>query len=76
MSLREQLNFKWDYNKFRRVLDQNDELDFYSASSLTQQSAGTHAAPPGHIILIPIQPVLLVDVSCLAEKQTYQFNSL
>ena len=29
------------------------ELDFYSASSLKQQSAGRHVAPLGHIILIP-----------------------
>jgi hypothetical protein len=28
-------------------------LDFYSASSLKQQSAGKHVAPLGHIILIP-----------------------
>jgi len=27
-------------------------LDFYSASSLKQQSAGRHVAPLGHIILI------------------------
>jgi len=33
------------------------ELDFYSASSLKQQSTGRHVAPFGHIILIPSQPV-------------------
>jgi hypothetical protein len=27
-------------------------LDFYSASSLKQQTAGRHVAPLGHIILI------------------------
>jgi hypothetical protein len=32
-------------------------LDFYSASSLKQQSVDRHAALLGHIILIPIQPV-------------------
>jgi hypothetical protein len=32
-------------------------LDFYSASSLKQKSAGRHVAPLGHIILIPSQPV-------------------
>jgi hypothetical protein len=32
-------------------------LDFYSASSLKQQSAGRHVAPLGNIILIPSQPV-------------------
>jgi hypothetical protein len=32
-------------------------LDFYSASSMKQQSAGKHVAPFGHIILIPSQAV-------------------
>ena len=41
----------------RFVLDQHDELDFYSSSSLKQQSAGGHVAPLGHIILIPRQQV-------------------
>jgi uncharacterized protein (DUF1501 family) len=41
----------------RFVLDQHAELDFYSASSLKQQSAGRHVAPLGHIIVIPSQPV-------------------
>jgi hypothetical protein len=41
----------------RFVLDQHAELDFYSSSSLKQQSAGRHVAPLGHIILIPSQPV-------------------
>ena len=35
------------------VLDQHAELDFYSASSLKQQSADRHVAPLWHIILIP-----------------------
>jgi hypothetical protein len=38
----------------RFVLDQHPE--FYSASSLKQQSAGRHVAPLRHIILIPSQP--------------------
>jgi hypothetical protein len=38
-------------------LDQHAELDFYSASSLKQPSAGWHVAPLGHIILIQSQPV-------------------
>jgi hypothetical protein len=33
-------------------------LDFYSVSSLKQQSADRHVAPLGHIILIPSQPSL------------------
>ena len=43
------------------VLDQHAELDFYSASSLKQQSAGRHVAPLGHIILIPSQPVVALS---------------
>jgi hypothetical protein len=43
------------------VLDQHDELDFYSAISLKQQSAGRHVAPLGHIILIPSQPVVALS---------------
>jgi len=35
-------------------------LDFYSASSLKQQSAGRHAAPLGHIILILSLPVFVL----------------
>jgi hypothetical protein len=42
--------------EFSFVLDQYAELDFYSASSLKQQSVGRHVAPLGHIILIPSQP--------------------
>jgi hypothetical protein len=58
MSWREQINFQWDDDdEIRFVLDQHSELDFYSASSLKQQSAGRHVAPLGHIILIPSQPV-------------------
>ena len=60
------LIFQWD-DEVRFVLDQHAELDFYSASSLKQQSADRHVAPLGHIILIPSQPVL--SVACLAEKQ-------
>jgi hypothetical protein len=36
-------------------------LDFYSASSLKQQSAGRHVAPLGHIVLIPSQPVFALS---------------
>ena len=57
ISWREQLNFQWDDDEVRLVLDQHAELDFYSASSLKQQSADRHVAPLGHIILIQRQPV-------------------
>jgi hypothetical protein len=40
------------------------ELDFYSASSLKQQSAGRHVAPLRHIILILSQPVFALSPEC------------
>jgi hypothetical protein len=55
-----QINFLWG-DEIRFVLDQRAELDFYSASSLKQQSAGRHVAPLGHIILIPSQPVFALS---------------
>jgi hypothetical protein len=57
ISWREQVNFQWDDDDVRFVLDQHAELDFYSASSLKQQSTNRHVAPLGHIILIPSQPI-------------------
>ena len=39
----------------------NAMIDFYSASSLKQQSAGRQVAPLGHIILIPSQPVFALS---------------
>jgi hypothetical protein len=39
-------------------------LDFYSASSLKQQSAGRHVAPLEHIILIPSQTVFALSPYC------------
>jgi len=59
ISLREEVNFQWDDDEVRFVLDQHIELDFYSASSLKQQSAGKHVAPFGHIFLIPSQPIFV-----------------
>ena len=49
----EQVNFQWDDDEVRFVLDQHAGLDFHSASSLKQQSTGRYVAPLGHIILIP-----------------------
>jgi len=71
ISWREQVNFQWDDGEIHFVLDQPAELDFYSASSLKQQSADRHVAPLGHIIMIPSQPVffILFNAVCLAEKQ-------
>ena len=48
-------------DEVRFVLDQHAELDFYSASSLKQQSAGRHVASLGHIIQIPNQPVFALS---------------
>ena len=45
----------------RFVQDQHAELDFYSASSLKQQSADRNVAPLGYIILIPSQPVFALS---------------
>jgi hypothetical protein len=36
-------------------------LDFYSASSLKQQSVDRHVALRGHIILIPAQAVFVIS---------------
>ena len=70
ISWRRQVNFQWDDDETRFILDQHAELYFYSASSLKQQSAGRHVAPLGHIILISIQSLLfLLNAACLAEKQ-------
>ena len=62
ISWREQVNFQWDDDEVRFVLDQHAELDFNSASSLKQQPAGRHVAPLGHIILIPSQPVFALSL--------------
>jgi len=48
-------------DEFHFVLDQYAELDFYSASSLKQQSADRHVAPLRHIILILSQPVFALS---------------
>jgi hypothetical protein len=59
ISWREHVNYQWDDDEVRFVLDQLAELDCYSASSLKQLSASRHVAPHGHIILIPVQPVFV-----------------
>jgi spore coat polysaccharide biosynthesis protein SpsF (cytidylyltransferase family) len=52
---------QWYDDEIRFVLDQQADLDLYSASSQKQQSAGRHVAPLGHIILIPNQPVFALS---------------
>jgi hypothetical protein len=44
------------------VLDQHAELDFYSACSLKQQSAGRHVALLRNIIHIPSQSVFALSL--------------
>jgi hypothetical protein len=44
-----------------KVVEKGAELDFYSASSLKQQSACIHVAALGHIILISSQPVFALS---------------
>ena len=61
ISWREQVNFQKHDGEIRIGQDQHTELDFHSTSSLIQQSAERHVAPLGHIILIPSQPVVLVQ---------------
>ena len=57
--MREQVNFQWDDDEVRFVLDQHVELDFNSAN--WNKSTGRHVAPLGHIILIPSQPVFALS---------------
>jgi hypothetical protein len=53
--------FQWNYDEVHFVLDQHAELDFYSASSLKQQSTGRRVAPLGHIILISSQQIFALS---------------
>jgi hypothetical protein len=62
MSWREQVNFQWDDDEVHFVLDQHAEFDFYSASSLKQQSADRHVVPLRHMLF-------LLNAACLVEKQ-------
>ena len=49
---------RWNDDEVYSVPDLHVGFDFYSGSSLKQQSAGRHVAPHGHIILIQSQPVI------------------
>ena len=74
ISWREQVNFQRDDDEVRFVLDQYAELDFYSTSSLKQQSTGRHVAPLGtHYSDSDREPnqssLFLLNAACLAEKQ-------
>ena len=56
ISRQEQINFQWDDDQVRFVVDQHVMLVWHSANSLKQQFADSHVAPLGHIILIPGHP--------------------
>ena len=56
----EQVNFQWNDDEVHFVLEQYAQLDFYSASSMKQQSSDRHFAQLWHIILIPSQPVFVL----------------
>jgi hypothetical protein len=71
-----EVNFQWDDDEVRFVLEQHaelvhffhnhqDELDVYSASSLKQQTAGGHVAPLWQIILILSLPVFTLSPYCI-----------
>ena len=51
------INIQRDDDEVHFVLDQHNDLDFYRASSLKQQSVDIRVATLGYIILIPSQPV-------------------
>jgi len=55
---------QWNDDDVCFVLDQHSELDFYSASSLKQQSADRHVVPLRHIILISSQPIFALTPKC------------
>ena len=61
ISWREQVNFQWDDDEVRFVLDQHAELDFCNVISLKQQSAGRHVSILGHIILITSHTVFALS---------------
>jgi hypothetical protein len=64
ISWREQVNFQWNNDEIRFVLDQHVMLDIYSASSLKQQSTDRHVTTLGNIILILSQPVFALSPEC------------
>ena len=76
ISWREQVNFLWEDDEFLFILE-HTKLDFYSASSLKQQSIGNYVTPLWHIFLIPSQPVFVFSFKlypqCRSNK--YQFQS-
>ena len=71
ISWREQVNFQCDADEVRFVLDQHAELDFYSASSLKQQSAIDMSLYSDTLFWFRANQYLLflLNAVCLEEKQ-------
>ena len=74
LSWPEQVNFQWNDDEVRFVLDQHAELDFYSASSLKQQFGGRHVAPLWNIIMILSQPVFDLSPECMLSEEATHAN--
>jgi hypothetical protein len=66
---REQVNFQWDDDEVRFVFDQHAELDFYSASSLKQQSTVSLHSDTLSWFWANQSLLFLLNSACLAEKQ-------
>ena len=60
--------------RFGFFLDQHAEFDFYSASSLKQQSAGRHVVPLAHIILIPSHPIFFHSLMLRASRRSNKYQ--
>ena len=70
MSWREEVNFQWNDDEVRFVLDQRAELDIYSASSLKQQRVDISLHSDTLFSFRANQSLLfLLNAACVAEKQ-------
>jgi hypothetical protein len=67
----EQVNFQWDDDEVRFLLDQHAELDFYSNSSLKQQSGVDMSLHSDTLFLFRAEQSLLflLNAAGLTEKQ-------
>ena len=74
ISWREQVIFRWDYEYVYFVLDQHVEMDFYSTSSLKQQSTGRRVASLRHLILFPSKPVSALSLNTVWFVQKKQIT--
>jgi hypothetical protein len=73
----EQVIFWWnDYDDVHFVLNQHAEMDNHSTSSLYQQFAGRHIAPPWNITLISSQQVFDLIFLLIIFKPQKTFNKI